>query len=134
MVPVWLVGKFTTHFRTDFSGWDFHWGLTGVLTHGHVSEGSNESTKVSNPGGACSDSFSSNFIAGRKGSVFMKDRAEVVWVRGGLLAAFGGKLIDPLVVEDSFLRGSPIFLQKVAKIPRWLGMGQNETTRNRTAG
>ncbi|CAJ1435898.1 unnamed protein product, partial [Effrenium voratum] len=28
---------------------------------------------VSNPGGACSDSFSSNFIAGRKGSVFMKE-------------------------------------------------------------
>ena len=26
----------------------------------------------SNAGGVCSDSFSSNFIAGRKGSVFMK--------------------------------------------------------------
>ena len=29
MVPFWLVGEFTTHFRTSFSGWiesDVHWG------------------------------------------------------------------------------------------------------------
>ena len=34
-----LVGEFTTHVRTYFSGWiesDVHWGLTGVLTHGHI--------------------------------------------------------------------------------------------------
>ena len=32
----WLVGEFTTHFRTYFSGdWDVHWGY-GVLTHGHA--------------------------------------------------------------------------------------------------
>ncbi|CAE7384573.1 unnamed protein product [Symbiodinium natans] len=31
---------------------------------------------VSNPRGVCSDSFSSNFIAGRKGSVFMKEMWE----------------------------------------------------------
>ena len=36
MVPFWLVGEFTTHFRTYFSGdWDVHWGY-GVLTHGHM--------------------------------------------------------------------------------------------------
>ena len=34
-----------------------------------------------------------------------------------LVATFYGKLIDPLVVKDSFLRGSPILSQKVAKIP-----------------
>ena len=26
-IPFWLVGEFTTHFRTDFSrDWDAHWG------------------------------------------------------------------------------------------------------------
>ena len=36
-IPFWLVGEFTTHFRTYFSGdWDVHWGVTGILTHGHV--------------------------------------------------------------------------------------------------
>ena len=26
-IPFWLVGEFTTHFRTYFSGdWDVHWG------------------------------------------------------------------------------------------------------------
>ena len=30
-------------------------------------------------------------------------------------ATFYGKMIDPLVVKDSFLRGSPIFWTKVAK-------------------
>ena len=33
-IPLWLVGEFTTHFRTYFSGWielDVHWGLTGTL-------------------------------------------------------------------------------------------------------
>ena len=30
-----LVGEFTTHFRTCFSG-DVHWGVTGLLTHGHI--------------------------------------------------------------------------------------------------
>ena len=26
-IPFWLVGAFTTHFRTHFSGdWDVHWG------------------------------------------------------------------------------------------------------------
>ena len=32
------VGECTAHFRTYFSGWiesDVHWGLTGILTHGH---------------------------------------------------------------------------------------------------
>ena len=37
--------------------------------------------------------------------------------RGGLFATLGGKMIDPLVVKDSFLRGSPIFSQKVATRP-----------------
>ena len=32
-----------------------------------------------------------------------------------LFAAFCGKMIDPLVVKDSFLRGSPTFSQEVAK-------------------
>ena len=37
MVPFWLVGEFATHFRAYVSGdWDVHWGLTGVLTHGHI--------------------------------------------------------------------------------------------------
>ena len=36
-------------------------------------------------------------------------------VQEGLLATFGGKMMDPLVVKDSFLRGSPIFSQQVAK-------------------
>ena len=35
--------------------------------------------------------------------------------QGGLFATFGGKMIGPLVVKDSFLRGSPNFSQKVAK-------------------
>ena len=27
-IPFWLVGAFTTHFRTCFSGdWDVHWGF-----------------------------------------------------------------------------------------------------------
>ena len=33
-IPFWLVGEFTTHFRTYFSGWiesDVHWGLTGAF-------------------------------------------------------------------------------------------------------
>ena len=35
-IPFWLVGEFTTHFRTYFSGdWDVHWGY-GFLTHGHM--------------------------------------------------------------------------------------------------
>ena len=38
-------------------------------------------------------------------------------MQGGLFATFGGKMIDPLVVKDSFLRGSPIFSQQVAKRP-----------------
>ena len=38
-------------------------------------------------------------------------------MQGCLLAAFGGKMVDPLVVKDSFLRGSPIFSQQVAKRP-----------------
>ena len=32
-IPFWLAGEFTTHFRTDFSGWiesDVHWGLTDL--------------------------------------------------------------------------------------------------------
>ena len=33
----------------------------------------------------------------------------------GLFAAFCGTMLDPLVVKDSFLRGCPIFSQKVAK-------------------
>ena len=34
-IPFWLVGEFTTHFRTNFSGgWAVHWGY-GLLTHGH---------------------------------------------------------------------------------------------------
>ena len=33
------------------------------------------------------------------------------------VATFGGKLIDPLVAKDSFLRASPIFPQKGAKRP-----------------
>ena len=41
---------------------------------------------------------------------------------GGRFATFG-KMIDPLVVKDSFLRGSPIFSQKVAKRPRCLRGG-----------
>ena len=28
-------------------------------------------------------------------------------------------MVEPLVVKDSFLRGSPIFSQKVAKRPPW---------------
>ena len=31
-IPFWLVGEFTTHFRTYFSGWiesDVHWGVRG---------------------------------------------------------------------------------------------------------
>ena len=36
LVPFWLVGEFTTHFRAYFSGdWDVHWGY-GILTHGHL--------------------------------------------------------------------------------------------------
>ena len=38
-----LVGEFTTHFRTYFSGWiesDVHWGY-GVLTHSHILNTSN---------------------------------------------------------------------------------------------
>ena len=36
LVPCW--DRCTTHFRTYFSGdWDVHWGLTGLLTHGHLS-------------------------------------------------------------------------------------------------
>ena len=28
-----------THFRTYFSGdWDVHWGITGLLTHGHMED------------------------------------------------------------------------------------------------
>ena len=35
-IPFWLVGEFTTQFRTYFSGdRDVHWGY-GLLTHGHV--------------------------------------------------------------------------------------------------
>ena len=35
MVPLW--GRCTAHFRTYFGGnWDVHWGITGVLTHGHM--------------------------------------------------------------------------------------------------
>ena len=37
--------------------------------------------------------------------------------QGGLFATFCGKLFDPHVVKDSFLRGSPILSQKVAKRP-----------------
>ena len=34
-IPLWLVGEFTTHFRTYLSGdWDVHWGY-GISTHGH---------------------------------------------------------------------------------------------------
>ena len=35
-IPFWLVGKFTTHFRTYFTGdWDVHRGY-GLLTHGQI--------------------------------------------------------------------------------------------------
>ena len=35
-IPFWLVGEFTAHFRTYFSGdWDVRWGYR-VLTHGHT--------------------------------------------------------------------------------------------------
>ena len=34
---------------------------------------------------------------------------------GGLFTTFCGKLFDPLVVKDSFLRGSARFSPKVAK-------------------
>ena len=35
-IPFWLVGDFTTHFRTYFSGdWDVYWAY-GILTHGQV--------------------------------------------------------------------------------------------------
>ena len=37
--------------------------------------------------------------------------------QGSLFATVGGKMIDPLVVKDSFFEGSPIFSQKVAKRP-----------------
>ena len=40
-----------------------------------------------------------------------------VFKQGGLFATFGGKLIDPLVVKDSFLGVSQIFSEKVAKGP-----------------
>ena len=34
--PFWLVGEFTTHFRTCFSGdWDVHWHTIWILAHGH---------------------------------------------------------------------------------------------------
>ena len=35
--PFWkMVGEFTTHFRTCFSGdWDVHWGC-GLLTYGQI--------------------------------------------------------------------------------------------------
>ena len=42
-------------------------------------------------------------------------RQKVQQDQGGLFATFGGQLVDPLVVKDSFLRGSPIVPQKVAK-------------------
>ena len=33
-ISFWLVGEFTAHFGTYFSGdWDVHWGY-GLLTHG----------------------------------------------------------------------------------------------------
>ena len=47
---------------------------------------------------------------------------------GGLFATFG-KMIDPLVVKDSFSRGSPIFSQKVAKRPPCLGSSGLEPVR-----
>ena len=37
--------------------------------------------------------------------------------QGSLFATFGGKMIEPVAVKDSFLRGSPTFSQKVAKRP-----------------
>ena len=37
-IPFWLVGEFTTHFRTYFSrDWDVYWGY-GILTHGQMEE------------------------------------------------------------------------------------------------
>ena len=34
-IPFWLVGEFTTHFRTCFSGdWDVHWGYAFPRTQG----------------------------------------------------------------------------------------------------
>ena len=41
---------------------------------------------------------------------------------GLTLFAFCGKIIDPLVVKDPFLRGSPIFSQKAAKNIPWKNM------------
>ena len=37
-IPFWLVGEFTTHFRTDFSGWIgmFTGGTIWILTHGRL--------------------------------------------------------------------------------------------------
>ena len=37
-IPFWLVGEFTTHFRTYFSGWIgmFTGGTIWLLTHGHI--------------------------------------------------------------------------------------------------
>ena len=36
-IPFWLVGEFTTHFRTYFRGWiGILSGVTGILTRGHV--------------------------------------------------------------------------------------------------
>ena len=38
-IPFWLVGEFTTHSSTYFSGdLDVHWAY-GILTHGHLSVG-----------------------------------------------------------------------------------------------
>ena len=37
LVPFWLVGEFTTQFRTYFSGIGMLTGGTGVLTHGQIS-------------------------------------------------------------------------------------------------
>ena len=39
MVPFWLIGEITTHFRTYFGGWiesDVHRGLTGWVVQNVV--------------------------------------------------------------------------------------------------
>ena len=48
MVPLWLVGEFTTHFRTYLSGWiesDVHWGYEWIWTRSQIEENGSSAKK-----------------------------------------------------------------------------------------
>ena len=123
-IPFW--DRCTTHFRTYFSGdWDVHGGVTGILTHGHVSvatagtlrcstissRGCGEGERVAHPAGAgLRPRRSVGLFGGRPGWDFAKTRRKTGWAAFFLAQTWG--TVAQHLQRDPFAKGNvPSFPQ-----------------------